>query len=127
MIHQPSAGLQRIEGGQPARRGVRTIRRGNPVTAGSSRRSLPEDAVRLNEPVRSIGTVGDHIEANAVRSNCSTAHVILAVPPATAVVSIAIDQLDDAVRSVAAATTWTSPSVVVVVVDPLGYRNFGTS
>lgn len=114
MMYQPPTGPQRIEGNQIDVASGR-FDEGAQSLPEALARLLPGDAVRLDEPVRSIGTVGDHIEVNAARSNWSAAHVILAVPPATAVASIAIDQLDDAVRSVAATTpVWMGGTVKVV-------------
>jgi len=114
MMYQPLTGPQRIEGNQldvPAGRfggGAQSLPE---ALAGL----LPDDLVRLGEPVHSIRTERDRIEVNADRSRWSAAQVILAVPPAIAVASIGIDRLDDAVGAVAAATpVWMGGTVKVV-------------
>lgn len=114
MMYQPPAGPQRIEGNQldvPSGR----FDEGAQSLPEALARLLPDYAVRLDEPVRSIRTVRDRIEVNADRSHWTAAHVILAVPPATAVASIAINRLDDAAGAVAAATpVWMGGTVKVV-------------
>lgn len=114
MMYQPSTGPQRIEGNQldvPSGR----FDEGAQALPEALARLLPDDAVRLDEAVRSIRTVGDRIEVDAERSQWTTAHVILAVPPATAIAHIAIDRLDDTVGAVAAATpVWMAGTVKVV-------------
>ncbi len=114
MMYQPPTGPQRIEGNQldvPSAR----FDEGAQSLPEALARLLPDDAVRLDEPVRSIGTVRDRIEVHADRSHWTAAHVILAVPPATAVASIGLEQLDDAARAVAAATpVWMGGTVKVV-------------
>lgn len=113
MMYEPPTGLQRIEGNQLDVRSGRF---------GEGAQSLPEalarllpEAVRFEEPVRSIRTVGDRVEVATDRSRWTAAHTILAVPPATAVASIEIEHLDDAVEAVAAATpVWMGATVKVV-------------
>lgn len=114
MMYQPPAGPQRVEGNQLDVRSGR-FRDGAQSMPEALARLLPHDAVRLGEPVRSIRTVGHRIEVNTDRSQWAPAQVILAVPPATAVASIAIDGLDDATAAVAAATpVWMGATVKVV-------------
>ena len=114
MMYQPLTGPQRIDGNQldvPSGR----FDEGAQSLPEALARSLPHDGIRLNEPVRSIRTVRDHIEVAIDRSHWIAAHVILAVPPATAVASIALDELDGAVGAVAAATpVWMGATVKVV-------------
>jgi len=114
MMYQPPAGAQRIEGNQldvPSGR----FEQGAQSLPEALARSLPDGAVRLDEPVRSLGPAGDRVEVTTPRSHLSAHHVILAVPPATAVASIVIDRLDGAVRAVAEATpTWMGATVKVV-------------
>lgn len=114
MMYQPPTGSQRIDGNQldvPSAR----FDHGAQSLPEALARLLPDDALRLGEPVRSIRTVRDRIEVNADHSQWTATQVILAVPPATAVASIVFDRMDDAVRAVAAATpVWMGATVKVV-------------
>jgi len=114
MMYQPPSGAQRIEGNQldvPSSR----FDEGAQSLPEALARSLPDGAIRLNEPVRSLHPDGNLIEVTTPRSYLRAEHVILAVPPATAVASIVIDRLDDGVHAVAEATpVWMGATVKVV-------------
>ncbi len=78
-------------------------------------RSLADDAIRFEQPVRSIRRVAGHLRVDTDATAWATPSVILAVPPSTAVASIDIAGLDDATRSVAASTpVWMGSTVKVV-------------
>ncbi len=114
MMYQPLTGPQRVGGNQLDVRSGR-FGQGAQSMPEALARLLPGDVVRLDEPVRSIRTVRHRVEVNADRSQWTAAQVILAVPPATAVASIAIDGLDDATAALAAATpVWMGGTVKVV-------------
>lgn len=114
MMYEPDTGPQRVTGNQLDVRSGRFEQGAQSVPEALARR-LPHDTVRFDEGVRSIRTVGDSLQVTTDRSNWSVAAVILAVPPATAVASIAIDGLEASVRSVASATpVWMGTAVKVV-------------
>ncbi len=114
MMYEPRTGPQRIDGNQLDVQSGR-FGAGAQSMPEALARLLPDDVVRLDEPVHSIRLVHDRVEVNADRSRWTTAQVVLAVPPATAVASIAIDGLDDATAAIAAATpVWMGGTVKVV-------------
>ncbi len=114
MIHQPPTGPQRIAGNQldvPSGR----FAHGAQSLPEALARSLPDGAVHLGEPVQTIRVALEGIEVVADRSRWVASHVVLAVPPATAVSVIAVDGLDDTVRSLAASTpVWMGATVKLV-------------
>lgn len=114
MMYQPATGAQRIEGNQldvPSGR----FGDGAQSLPEALARLLPDEVVRLDESVRSITAADGLLDVHAARSRWRAAHVILAVPPATAVGRIAIDQLDDAAGAVAASTpVWMGGTVKAV-------------
>ena len=114
MVYEPQAGAQRIAGNQidvPSGR----FAEGAQSLPEALAELLADDAVHLDDPVRSVRSVGDRLEVLADRSLWRTADVILAVPPATAIASIDIEGLDDAIRTVASTTpVWMGATVKVV-------------
>ena len=72
--------------------------------------------IRLSEPVESISiNAGDRLEVITTNSVWLANHVILAVPPATAVSNIRMDQLSAAARLVASVTpVWMGSTVKIV-------------
>ena len=115
MMYEPVGGPQRIEGNQldvPSGRfadGAQTLPE---ALAGT----LPDGIVRFGEPVRAIRSGGGHLQVSTDRASWTASNVSLAVPPATAVAGIELDDLGDAIRSVAAATpVWMGGTVKVVV------------
>ena len=114
MMYETPAGVQRIDGNQLDVQSGR-FGQGAQSLAETLARCLPDGVAHLNEPVRSIRSVADGIDVTCDRSLWSAAHVILAVPPATAVASISIEHLEAEVEAVAAATpVWMGASVKVV-------------
>ncbi len=114
MMYEPQTGPQRVAGNQidvPSGR----FAEGAQSMPEALAELLADDAVHLDEPVRSIRSVGDRLQVSTDRSLWTASDVILAVPPATAVASIDIDSLDDAVRAVASATpVWMGATVKAV-------------
>jgi monoamine oxidase len=114
MIYQPPTGPQRIDGNQldvPSGRFVQ----GAQSLPEALARSLPHGAVQFGEPVRTIRAGLDGLDVITDRSRWLASHVVLAVPPATAVSLIEIEGLDDAVRSLAARTpVWMGTTVKIV-------------
>lgn len=114
MMYEPPGGAQRIEGNQldvPSGRFVD----GAQALPEALARSLPDGVVRFDEPVRAIRGHGEGADVVTDRSAWTASHVILAVPPATAVASIVVEGLDESVAAVAAATpVWMGGTVKVV-------------
>ena len=114
MMYEPNASPQRVAGNQidvPSGR----FAEGAQSIPESLAKLLADDAVRLEEPVRSIRSAGDRLHVSADGSHWAASDVILAVPPATAVASIDIEGLDAAVRTVASATpVWMGATVKAV-------------
>ena len=114
MIYQPPTGPQRIAGNQLDEPSGR-FAHGAQSLPEALARSLPHGAVHFGEPVQTIRVGLDGIEVVTDRSRWVASHVVLAVPPATAVTSIVVDGLDDSVRSLAARTpVWMGTTVKVV-------------
>jgi monoamine oxidase len=114
MMYETPSGVQRIDGNQLDVRSGRFGQGAQSLTE-TLARCLPDGVVHLNESVRSIRLLADGIEVTCDRSLWGAAHVILAVPPATAVASISIEHLEAEVETVAAATpVWMGASVKVV-------------
>lgn len=114
MIYQTPTGTHRLDGNQLDVLSSR-FEGGAQTLAEALARRLPDDVVRLGDPVRSIRPAGDSLRLSAERSEWTALAVVLAVPPATAVANIAIDGLDEATASVAANTpVWMGTTVKVV-------------
>lgn len=104
VLVQTGAGVQRIDAGHlgaPSKR----LAGGMQSIATALLRRLPPGTVRLAEPVRSIGRAGDGVEIASDMSVIGADHVVIAVPPATAVhlIDFGGDLAPD-VRALAAAT-----------------------
>lgn len=114
MMYQPNATTQRLDGNQldvPSGR----FARGAQSLATELAATIPDGALRLADPVREITIVADRLEIVAQRSRWIASHVILAVPPATAVRQIGLAALAEPIRAVAAATpVWMGTTVKVV-------------
>ena len=100
MLFQTAAGVQRIAGNQldaPSQR----LAGGMQSIATALLHRLAPGTVQLSQPVRAITAAG---EVAADGGTWQAEHVVIAVPPATAVHLIDIEGLDDDVRTLAAAT-----------------------
>ncbi|MGI9116770.1 MAG: flavin monoamine oxidase family protein [Gaiellales bacterium] len=104
MVFQTAAGVQRIAGNQldaPSKR----LAGGMQSIAKALLHRLAPGTVRLEQPVRAVGPAGDVIEIATDRAVGRAAHVVIAVPPATAEHLIDFrGALPDDLRRLAAAT-----------------------
>ncbi len=105
---------------------------GNPIDVPAFRytggaQSLPEalaatlapGTVALGTPVRGVSADGGGVRVDLDDGPLHAAHVVLAVPPALAVATLALPDLDDDVRDVAARTpVWMGATTKVVVEYP---------
>jgi monoamine oxidase len=115
MLFQTGAGVERIRGNQldaPASRlvdGMQSI-------AESLLEEIPAEAVRLNDPVLSISPHEQSLAVEAKGSSWSTEHVVLAVPPATALNTIELGRsLPEQLRNLAAETpVWMGAATKIV-------------
>jgi monoamine oxidase len=114
MIYQPVGDVQRITGNQLDVPSSRFEQGAQAIATGLAAR-LPEDTVRLADPVHAITTTTDRVEIDAEHSRWSAPHVVVAVAPATAVRAIHIAALASPIRALAAATpVWMGGTVKVV-------------
>ena len=114
MMYQTPDGTHRVAGNQidvPSGR----IAQGTQSLADGLAALLPPGVIRYDDPVQRVGLADGALDVVAERSKWSAPHVVIAVPPATAVANISIDRLDREVRSVAVNTpVWMGGTVKVV-------------
>lgn len=120
MMFQNGGRVQQVPNqlGNPAKR----FAGGAQALAEAMATGLPDGVVQLDQAVDAIDTVDDHIEVTAGDHAYRADHVIVAVPPATAIGRIRIDGLSDRVRALAAATpVWMGAMTKVVVAYPQAF------
>ena len=114
-LFQNDQGTQRLQGNQIDAPSGRLVAGTQSIALALAAR-LDDDAIRLGRVVRSARSATDHIVLTVDESTIEARHVIIAVPPATAVARIDFgDALGDRVRSLAAATPVWMGSIVKVV------------
>ena len=114
MMYEPDTGAQRVAGNQLDVESGRFAEGAQSVPEALAQ-LLADGTLHVDEPVRSVRSVGDRLHVSTGRSLWAAFDVVLAVPPSTAVTSIDIDGLDAGVRSVAATTpVWMGATVKAV-------------